>query len=67
MKITRISLFTNLTHTREIDITPVQLEAWETGTHIQVAAPHLNPDDREFVMTGVTPEEWGEVMEPEDR
>ena len=56
MKITRISLFTNLTHTREIDITPVQLEAWETGTHIQVAAPHLNPDDREFLMTGFTQE-----------
>ena len=62
MKVTKVSGFTGITHTREINITFEQLERWRNGTLIQNAMPHLSPDDREFLMTGVTPEEWAETF-----
>ncbi|WP_299652840.1 hypothetical protein [uncultured Jannaschia sp.] len=49
MKITRISRLTGVKHTREIDLTPAQLAAWDGGELIQDAAPHLSDADREFV------------------
>ena len=58
MKITRTSRLTGTERTREIDLTPVQLAAWEDGELIQDAAPHLSDTDREFLMTGITAEEW---------
>jgi len=58
MKITRTSMFTGVTRTLDLPITEAQLEAWESGTLIQVAFPHLSADDREFVMTGVVGAEW---------
>lgn len=64
MNITRISGLTGHTHTRNIDTTPEQLAAWVNGALIQNAMPHLSPDDREFLMTGVTPEEWMEFNPP---
>ena len=66
MKITRTSLFSDETRTREIDVTPEQLTAWETGAHIQTAAPHLSDEDREFLISGITLEEWNAVFGPED-
>jgi hypothetical protein len=58
MLITRKSLFTGKTHTLEINVTPEQLRTWENGMVIQRAMPHLTPDEREFIMTGITAEEW---------
>tara|TARA_A100001515_G_scaffold101193_1_gene81967 strand:- start:225 stop:377 length:153 start_codon:yes stop_codon:yes gene_type:complete len=45
-----------------LPITEGQYTAWERGTPIQVAMPHLSPDEREFVMTGITPTEWTETF-----
>lgn len=45
----------------EIDVNPVQLSAWEAGELIQNVMPNLSADEREFIMTGMTPEVW-EVM-----
>lgn len=39
-------------------MTQAQIDDWQSGTLIQNAMPHLNADDREFLMTGITPEEW---------
>ena len=58
MKITRTSMFSGIERTLDLPITEEQLSAWTSGTLIQEAMPELSPDDREFVMTGVTPEEW---------
>lgn len=59
MLITKTSLLTNKQHSREIDITQEQLTHWQEGRGlIQVLMPHLSADDREFLMTGSTPEEW---------
>ena len=62
MLITRKSLISGNTNTMSLPITEEQYNAWEQGTLVQVAMPHLSPDEREFVMTGITPTEWAETF-----
>ena len=62
MLIERISGFTGKTHTMDIPVTVDQIKAWEDGELIQNVMPNLTPDQREFIMTGVTPEEWENVF-----
>lgn len=62
MLITKTSQHSGKQHTREIDITEDQLaEIWEKKEVIQKIVPHLSADDREFLITGITPEEWKEI------
>jgi hypothetical protein len=56
--ITRTSMFSGKTRTIVMPITQQQLSEWENGTKIQDAMPHLSPSQREYIMTGVTKEEW---------
>jgi hypothetical protein len=58
MQIIRKSPFSGNTNSMEIEITQEQIALWESGTLIQNAMPHLSADEREFIMTGITPEEW---------
>ena len=60
MKITKVSMATGVTHTREIPITPEQLHRieWRREVPIQQIVPDLSENDREFLITGMTPEEW---------
>lgn len=62
MLITRNSPFTGTTITINIDVTQAQLDAWKSGTLIQDAMPNLSADEREFIMTGITAEEWEELF-----
>ena len=63
MKITRTSGLTGAINTRDLDITPKQYAQYLGGTLAQLAFPHLSADDREFIMTGITPEEWREHID----
>lgn len=64
MKITRTSMMSGIERTREIDVTVEQLAAWQDfGILIQDAMPHLSESDREFLMTGMTDEEWDSAFE----
>ena len=59
MKIIRTSPFSGNTNVMEIDVALEQLSSWQVdGVLIQNAMPHLTPDEREFIKTGITPEEW---------
>jgi len=58
MKITKTSIWSKKTRTMDLDITEAQIEKWENGELIQNAFPNLNGDEREFLLTGMTPEEW---------
>ena len=62
MKITRVSPFSNKKTTLEIDVTARQIASWEKGELIQEAMPNLTPDEREFIKTGVTPDEWDDIF-----
>ena len=65
MFITKTSLFTGKTHTLEVDVTEAQLAAWNNGALIQDVMPQVPAPLREFLINGVTPEEWAEAFPPE--
>lgn len=58
MLITKFSPHSMRDNTREIDVSQSQLDRWQAGELIQNVMPHVSADDREFLMTGITPEEW---------
>jgi len=58
MFITKKNMITGVPHTMELDVTPEQIKAWENGMLIQDAMPNLSQDEREFIITGITPEGW---------
>lgn len=62
IKVTKISPFTGVFHTKELDITPEQLTSYMNGNLVQVVFPNLNAEDREFLATGTTKEEWDKYM-----
>lgn len=66
MEITRVSMLTDKERTQEIPVTQEQLDNWRGGTLIQHAMPNLTDDQREFLMTGITPEEWDEIFGEEE-
>jgi len=57
-------MLTGKIHEREIDVTPEQLQKWHDGMLIQDAMPHLSDDDREYLISGATPEEWDQFFGP---
>jgi hypothetical protein len=62
VKFTLRSSFSGCTHTLDVPCTQEQLEMWRRGTHIQDAMPNIPAGLREFLMTGITPEEWEEMF-----
>lgn len=62
MRIEKASGMSGRVNTRDINVTEEQIDDWMSGTLIQNAMPNLSADDREFLMTGVTPEEWDEIF-----
>lgn len=61
MIITRKSIISGTVYTRDLDVTQAQLVAYEDGALLQDAFPHLSADDREFIKTGISAQEWQQV------
>ena len=66
MKIFRVSPFTGKGNTLDVPCTPDQYRAWREGKLIQDAMPDVPPELREFLISGITPEEWKETFGKED-
>ncbi|BBY53973.1 hypothetical protein H7J07_04895 [Mycobacterium koreense] len=66
MEVTRVSRITGVTHTLDLPITEEQMRAYERGALIQQAMPDLAPGLREFIATGITPQEWDQFVGAED-
>ena len=64
--VVRESMLSKKAHQMDLDITPEQYAAWVHGMSIQEAMPNLNADEREFIMTGITPEEWADTFGEEE-
>ena len=65
MIISRVSPVTGQLNCRDIDVTTNQIEAWENGALIQDVMPHITPEDREFILSGCTPEDF-DTLFPEE-
>ena len=57
------SIVSGRTTTRDIDVEPEQILAWQNGMLIQDAMPELSAPDREFIMSGITQEEWDGIFQ----
>jgi hypothetical protein len=66
MMVTRKSMMSGEVRTLNLDVTNQQLQRWRAGELIQNVMPKLTPSEREFIITGVTDEEWEDSMREED-
>lgn len=66
MLITRISQISKTHNSMELDITYEQLDRVNnrhfTKELIQDIVPNLSKEEREFLITGITPKEWNELF-----
>ena len=61
--ISRKSNLTGVTSRMVMLVDRADLDSWEAGNgNIQDIMPYLSPDEREFLMTGITPEEWDDMF-----
>lgn len=67
IRVTKTSPFSGDVHTLEIPCTTEQYTLWRAGTGmIQDIMPEVPAELREFLMTGITPEEWDKYIGPGD-
>ena len=62
MLITRESMLTGIVRTRDLDVNEEQLYQFERGVMIQDEFPHLSATDREFILSGITEDEWDQAF-----
>ena len=67
MRIFRRSPFSGRINVMDVDVTDEQWQRYTThGMLIQDALPHLSASEREFLISGTTPEEWEKYMKTEE-
>lgn len=66
MQITRVSPVTGLKNVRDVPCTEEQYLSYLDGELIQKAMPTVSAEDREFILSGCTPEDWNKLFPPED-
>ena len=66
MLVGKKSQLSGKSHEMEIDVSEKQITLWMEGELIQNVMPNLSPDEREFLMTGITPAEWDEAFAQSD-
>lgn len=66
MLVKRTSPFSGITRERELDITPEQWTQYTKGEGlIQNIFHNLSASDREFIITGITDDEWNDTFKEE--
>jgi hypothetical protein len=66
MIIRRRSVITRKVNVMNIAVTEEQIKKWQEGMLIQDVMPDLSANEREFLINGVTPDEWKKYMGAED-
>lgn len=60
-------MISGIKRTQSIGITEEQLKRWEAGEGlIQEIMPNISEDEREFILSGSTPEEWDETFKEDN-
>ena len=67
VRVVQVSPISGNINTMELPIRQGQIEYWQASSElVQNVFPHLNADEREFLMTGIMPEEWGQAFPEEE-
>lgn len=67
MLVSMVSMISQKVNTMDLPVTPEQMESWKNGGALfQTVFPHLNAGEREFLKSGITPEEWAAVFGSDD-
>lgn len=70
MIITRISPLTGKSSTMDLPVTQEQMDEWaqprRSRRFVQEIFPQLTAEQREFIKTGYTAEDWDAMFPPED-
>lgn len=68
MEITKIHPITGESNTLDLDVTEEDLQRWKAEKlSVQNVFPHLNSDEREFLISGLLPGEFDKLYpEPEE-
>ena len=68
IQVTRQSVITKKMNTMELPITQENLDTYETvgDILIQDAFPNLSVEQREFILSGITPQEWNDTFGEEE-
>ena len=68
IQVTRQSVITKKINTMELPITQENLDTYETvgDMLIQDAFPNLDKEQREFLLSGITPQEWNDTFGEEE-
>jgi len=65
--VTMVSMFTEEVNSMQLPVSQDRIDLWLTGGGlIQDIMPDLSPDQREFLMTGMTPLEWTNMFGDSD-
>ena len=62
MEITKKSQLTGKENTLDIDVTQEQINEWKNGALIQNVMPTVPKEEREFLMSEITPDEWNNAF-----
>ena len=67
MQVTRTSPLSGKSHTLDLPVTADQLTRYDRREGlVQDIFPELSAEHREFIMTGITPEEWNAIFGEEE-
>jgi|TARA_R110000824_G_scaffold348713_1_gene535436 uncharacterized protein (DUF779 family) len=61
MLVGKRSMMSGTLNEMNIEVSEKQITLWQEGALIQDVMPDLSADEREFLMTGITPSEWHEM------
>jgi hypothetical protein len=59
-------MHSGITRTIDLPITERDVIRYDDGWLLQEAFPNLDADQREFIKTGITKEEWVEIYGPDE-
>lgn len=66
VEVTQISPITKKSNTLILEVTfekfEKSLKKWNAGTMIQSAFPYLDADEREFILTGISSQDWNNIF-----
>jgi len=63
MLVGKRSMMSGTLNEMNIEVSEKQITLWMEGALIQEVMPDLSADEREFLMTGITPSEWREMSD----